>query len=202
MYIYQSQTNILFVNCGKKNLSSQILQKLYANSLTENPLVNFIFENGTRRKRHSEILVNFVNTAWTVNCVISRSFCSFVLIRSFCRVQDKCKGAICKKKLGSTKRLLQKFIITKSWKSWIHDHEKVVVLKIEFFDPQETLRNYSDGTTVTLQFANSSREAQFFCNDCTIFQSNFDSPSLKSTCSTATIYFVVVVSKIYSVCWN
>ena len=108
-------------------------------TLTENPLFCF-FEDGTRRKRHSEILVNFVNTAWTVNCVISRSFCSFVLIRSFCRVQDKCKGVICKKKLGSTKRLLQKFIITKSWKSWIHDHEKVVVLKIEFFDPQETLK--------------------------------------------------------------
>ena len=111
-------------------------------TLTENPFFCF-FEDGTRRKRHSEILVNFVNTAGTVNCVISRSFCSFVLIRSSCRVQDKCKGVIAKKKLGSTKRLLQKFnispIITKSWKSWIHDHEQVIVLKIEFFDPQETL---------------------------------------------------------------
>ena len=78
MYIYQSQTNILFVNCGKKIFHHKSFKKLYANSLTENPLVNFIFEDGTRRKRHSEILVNFVNTAWTVNCVISRSFCSFV----------------------------------------------------------------------------------------------------------------------------
>ena len=129
----------------------------------------------------------------------------YVLLRSSWRVQNNCKLDL-QKKLGSMKRLLQKFnnlhIITKSIKSWIHYHEQAIVLKIEFCDPQETLRNYSDGTTVTLQFANSSREAQFFCNDCTIFQSNFDSPSLKSTCSTATIYFVVVVSKIYSVCWN